>query len=30
MASKELPKLKEKNEIEQKEQQMCIPLGIRG
>ena len=26
MASKELPKLKEKNEIEQKEQQICFPF----
>ena len=26
MASKELPKHKEKNEIEQKEQQMCFPF----
>ena len=30
MTSKKLPKLKEKNEIKQKEQQMCFPLGIRG
>ena len=30
MTSKKLPKLKEKNEIKQKEQQMRFPLGIRG